>query len=158
MAVIYIGIGSNVGNKEKNFEEALLRIKAKGIRVADRSSFYYTEPVGGPPQEKYLNGVITVNTELSPEKLFDELKDIEKGMGRVPAGKNHPRVIDLDILIYGDIVLDTEKLTVPHKRMHERGFVLKGMEEIAPDLEHPILGKTMRELYREDLSRGTRLK
>ena len=148
MAIIYIGLGSNLGDRKKNIEEALKRIQTSGAaRVLAVSSFYETSPVGGPVQGDYLNGAAKAVTPLPPEKLLTELKTIEEQLGRRDAGKNHPREIDLDILLYDDLILKIDALEIPHPRMHERAFVLKGMAEIAPDVKHPVLGKTMRELY-----------
>ena len=149
MAIAYLGIGSNIGNKRSNCNEALSRLQAaEGIRIIASSSLYETRPVGGPPQENYLNGVLKIETKIPPEKFFDTLKDIEKGMGRVrAAGRDHPRVIDIDILLYDNAILKTDKLIIPHPRMHERYFVLRGLAEIAPGLAHPVLGKTVEELY-----------
>jgi len=153
-SIAYLGIGSNIGKREENLTEAVLRVNAADrISVIQRSSYYKTLPVGGPPQEDYLNGVIKVETDLSPDECLSALKQVEKDMGRKPAGKNHPRIIDLDILLYEDTVTDTETLSIPHPRMHERYFVLRGLAEIAPEVMHPVLKKTMKELYetlRED--------
>ena len=151
MAVVYLGIGSNIGDRERNFEEALGRLRRTGgLEIIEVSSTYYTKPVGGPVQDDYLNGVLKVETGIPPEKLLDILKDIERDMGRNPAGKDHPRVIDLDILLYGEEHIVTDKLTVPHPKMHQRHFVLKGLAEIARDTVYPGTEKTMKELY-EDL-------
>ena len=105
MVRAYLGIGSNIGDKQGNCEKAveLLR-EEKGIEVTSRSSFYQTRPVGGPPQEDFINGTVEIETSLSPEELLEALKDMEKRMGRGPAGKDHPRIIDLDILLYGALV------------------------------------------------------
>jgi 2-amino-4-hydroxy-6-hydroxymethyldihydropteridine diphosphokinase len=147
MAIAYIGIGSNIGDKTVNCEEAISRLEAaEEVKLLARSAFYETNPVGGPPQENYLNGVIKIKTSFSPEDCLVLLKQTEKAMGRIPAGQNHPRVIDLDILLYDDAVINSEKLTIPHPRMHERYFVLHGLAEIAPDYVHPVTGKTVREL------------
>jgi 2-amino-4-hydroxy-6-hydroxymethyldihydropteridine diphosphokinase len=143
----YIGIGSNIGDRAKNLEEAVSRLGSeKGIKVTARSSFYETRPVGGPPQENYLNGALEIETPLSPEDCLKLLKHIEEAMGRVQAGRDHPRIIDLDILLYDDAIIRSEELEIPHPRMHERRFVLKGFAEIAPQTVHPVLGKTIEEL------------
>ena len=148
MAVIYIGIGSNIGDKAENFKEAINRLDSQDqVTITGRSEFYRTHPAGGPPQEDYLNGVIKAETGLSPEDCLALFKRLEKEMGRVPAGEDHPRVIDLDLLLYDDIVMNTGTLTVPHPRLHERSFVLKGLAQIAPEVVHPVLEKTIRELY-----------
>ena len=151
MATVYLGIGSNIGDKRSNLEEAVRRVgEVPSTRVEKSSEFYGTLPVGGPPQAPYLNGVLKVSTLLPPETFLDEVKRLEKDMGRQPSeGKDHPRVIDLDILLYDDLVLNTEKLSVPHPRMQERAFVLRGLAEIAPGAVHPVSGRTAEELYKE---------
>jgi 2-amino-4-hydroxy-6-hydroxymethyldihydropteridine diphosphokinase len=149
MATVYIGIGSNIGDRERNFEEALRKlVSIVNLKISDRSRWYSSKPAGGPPQEDYLNGVLRIETDMSPESFLSELKKIENDMGRMPSGRNHPRVIDLDILLYNDRIVRTKELTVPHPKMHERSFVLKGLAELAPDLMHPVTGKTVGELYR----------
>ncbi|MFQ5953159.1 MAG: 2-amino-4-hydroxy-6-hydroxymethyldihydropteridine diphosphokinase [Candidatus Omnitrophota bacterium] len=148
MATVYLGIGSNVGNKEANFKEAISRLEASGkVEIVAQSAFYQTTPEGGPPQEDYLNGVLKIKTELSPGDCLKLLKRVEKDMGRLPSDRNYPRVIDLDILLYDDLVIGTEDLEIPHPRMHERHFVLKGLVEIAPGFVHPVLKKTVEELW-----------
>ncbi len=150
MATAYLCIGSNVGDKRSNCEEAVRRLQAAGdIKVRARSGLYRTEPVGGPPQEEYLNGALGIETTLSPGDLLRVLKDIEKDMGRRETKKNHPRIIDIDILFYDDLVMNSEGLTIPHPRVHERYFALKGLAEIAPFASHPVVGKTVSELYEE---------
>jgi 2-amino-4-hydroxy-6-hydroxymethyldihydropteridine diphosphokinase len=149
MSAVYIGIGSNVGDKKDNLEEAVRRLEATGrFSVLKRSSFYRTSPAGGPPQEDYLNGVLKTETDLSPGECLDLFKGIEEDMGRTPAGRDHPRVIDLDMLLYDDLVIETDELTVPHPRMDERYFVLRGFNEIAPEAVHPVRKKTVEELCR----------
>ena len=149
MAIVYLGIGSNIGDKEVNCLEAVRRLgEATSITILESSTFYITKPVGGPPQENYLNGVVKVDTHLGPEDCLDAVKQIEKDMGRVLAGKDYPRVIDVDILLYDDVVLDQERLTIPHPRMHKREFVLKGLAEVAPNAMHPVIGETIEELYK----------
>lgn len=131
MVRVYIGIGSNLGDKRKNIEKALNQLKkAEGFKVKRISSFYGTDPVGGPPQGKFLNGVIKAETKLSPYHLLKELKAVEKYLGRLKTVRNGPRIIDLDILLYGDKKIKTKRLTIPHPRMGSREFVLRPLKEI----------------------------
>ena len=148
MAFAYLSIGSNVGNKKANCEKILkLLVEDKSVSILKCSSFYLTAPVGGPPQEEYLNGVVKIQTSMPPARLLKLLKTFEKEMGRGPTKKNHPRIIDIDILIYDDMVIKTKDINVPHPRMHRRFFVLHGLNEIEPNLMHPTLDKTVVELY-----------
>lgn len=143
----YIALGSNLGEREKNMNAALEKIgRIKGVRVSKTSSFYETEAVGGPPQGPYLNAVVEIDCFLSAGRLLDELHRIEGELGRERHGKNFPRTIDLDILLFGSEVIDEEDLKVPHPRMHERSFVLDPLNEIAPDVIHPAMGLTISEL------------
>ncbi|MDD5439408.1 MAG: 2-amino-4-hydroxy-6-hydroxymethyldihydropteridine diphosphokinase [Candidatus Omnitrophica bacterium] len=136
MITAYIGIGSNLGDRQANIDTALVVLEHSGkVRITRRSSIYETEPVGGPPQGKYLNGVIEIETDLMPYDLLNLLKGIERNLGRVPNVRCGARVIDLDILLYGDVKVDDEALTIPHPRMNEREFVLRGLREIDPHRE-----------------------
>lgn len=147
MATVYIGLGSNMGDRERNLKLALERLGGRaGVRVARVSSFHETEPVGGPPQGKFLNAAAELETTLGPEGLLDELQAIENELGRTRTVHWGPRTIDLDVLLYGDEVVQTQRLTVPHPLMHERVFVLGPLCEIAPGARHPALGETVREL------------
>lgn len=127
----YIGVGSNLGDRQGNIEAAIQRLReAGGIEVTKVSSIYETEPVGGPQQPKYLNGVIAINTELEPRQLLLALQKIENQLGKQRSVKNGPRTIDLDILMYGEEEIDEPDLKIPHQRMHEREFVLKPLRDI----------------------------
>jgi 2-amino-4-hydroxy-6-hydroxymethyldihydropteridine diphosphokinase len=146
-----IALGSNLvsrfGDREANLREAVRRIESLG-EVRAVSSFYDTEPVGYREQPRFLNAAMLLKTELGPRELMRKLLEVERAMGRereaaVPKG---PRVIDLDLLLYGDWVLWAEELILPHPRMEERRFVLEPLAEIAPEWVHPVLGKTVREL------------
>jgi len=127
----YIGIGSNLGDREKYIESAIEKLKSiKGIEVKRASSIYETDPVGGPRQGKYLNGALELETELEPRELLAKLQAIENELGRKRLVKNAPRTIDLDILLYGDKKIDEPGLKIPHPRMREREFVMKPLKEI----------------------------
>jgi 2-amino-4-hydroxy-6-hydroxymethyldihydropteridine diphosphokinase len=143
-----IALGSNLesrfGDREANLREAVRRIESLG-EVRAVSSFYDTEPVGFVEQPRFLNGALVLETELGPQELMRRLLGVEKAMGRVREGAvaKGPRVIDLDLLLYGDWVLWAEDLILPHPRMEERRFVLEPLAEIAPDWMHPVLGVTV---------------
>lgn len=150
MITSYIAFGSNMGDRNKNIDKALEYLKElDGITVKRVSSIYETQPVGGPQQSAFLNGVMEIETMLLPDELLDRLKGIEARLGRVKTQENSPRPIDLDIIFYQDIVIDGERIRIPHPRMQEREFVLRGLCEIAPDFLHPRLNKTVKQLYEE---------
>lgn len=132
MEICYIGIGSNLGDRRKNIMSAVKKIKSlKNTEVIKVSKIIETEPVGGPRgQGKYLNGALKIKTTLSPEILLKELKRIEIEIGRTKSVRNAPRVIDLDILLYGDKIIRTKELVIPHPRWFARDFVLKPLSEI----------------------------
>jgi 2-amino-4-hydroxy-6-hydroxymethyldihydropteridine diphosphokinase len=146
-----VALGSNLesrfGDREANLREAVRRIESLG-EVRAVSSFYDTEPVGYREQPRFLNGALMLETELGPQELMRRLLGVERAMGREREGAvaKGPRVIDLDLLLYGDWVLWAEDLILPHPRMEERRFVLEPLAEIAPDWVHPVLGVTVREL------------
>ena len=149
--VAAIALGSNLdsrfGDREANLREAVRRIGLLS-EVRAVSSFYDTEPVGYVEQPRFLNGAILLETELGPQELMRELLAVERAMGRERAGAvaKGPRVIDLDLLLYGDWVLWAEDLILPHPTMAERRFVLEPLAEIAPEWMHPVLGVTVREM------------
>jgi len=147
MTTAYIGIGSNLGEKHKNCLKAIEMIgQIPGCKPIKQSDLYLTKPVGVEDQDWYVNGVITLRTNLSPQDLLNHLMSIEEKMGRVRRERWESRIIDLDILFFGQEIIHEKHLTVPHPRLHSRRFVLMPMTQIAPDLTHPTLGLTMAEL------------
>ncbi len=139
MSVVYIGIGSNLGNRQENCLRAIELLQKKGIIVKKRSSLYETEPWGVKDQPLFLNMVIEIETVLKPKVLLKILKDVEKKGGRGKSIKWGSRIIDLDILLFDNIVLNEDDLEIPHPLMHKREFVLRPLCEIAPDIKHPLL-------------------
>jgi 2-amino-4-hydroxy-6-hydroxymethyldihydropteridine diphosphokinase len=136
MAQVYLGVGSNLGDRQKNISVAVEMLsRDPAVKVIIQSALYETEPVGGPAQGKFLNGAVHIDTAISPEGLLKVIQKIESDLGRTRAVKNGPRTIDIDILLYDGLTLDTEELTIPHPRMMEREFVLKPLRDIAPYLE-----------------------
>lgn len=151
---VYISLGSNMGSKRGNLAQAVELISnIPGVKLKNRSSLYETEPWGKTDQDKFLNQVIEIETSLPPRELLKELQDIEINMGRQRKEKWGPRIIDLDILLYGNEVLDDPQLAIPHPRMRERLFVLVPLAEIGADLRFPDNGATVREVLSSVLAR-----
>lgn len=145
--VVYIGLGSNLGDKKENLEEAIKMLEsADGVRITRLSSLYQSEPWGVKDQDDFLNQVIEIETGLEALDLLHLLQTIEINMGRQHAMKWGPRNIDLDILLYGDEVLRSEELQVPHAHMRERLFVLIPLQEINPEIVFPDDGTSLREV------------
>ena len=142
---VYLGLGSNMGKRQDNLDEALSLLSHR-LRMEKVSSVYDTEPVGDMDQPRFLNLVCQVYTRLAPMELLALAKGIELKLGRAPGKSNAPRPIDIDILLYGDQIVETPELVIPHPRMAERAFVLIPLAEIAPNLVHPPGGKTTKEL------------
>lgn len=153
MSFAYIALGSNLGDKEKNLRRALLLLTQQGVEVVRVSSFLSTEPYGVTDQPQFLNAVACVRTSLAPLALLDVLLATELAMGRVRLRHWGERNIDLDLLLYEDVVLDTPRLRLPHPDMQNRDFVLLPLAEIAPELKHPTLQKTICELKKDLMNR-----
>ena len=147
MYAAYVGFGSNIGDRLAYIQNAIdILSKTEEITLQKISSIYTTDPVGYEEQAQFLNGVAAIQTSLSPFSLLHTLKDIETALGRKHRTCWGPREIDLDILIYGDLCVQTEKLVIPHPEMHLRGFVLVPLAEIAPDLVHPVFQESIQTL------------
>lgn len=145
----YLGIGSNLGNREQNTREAIRLLgDHPRLKVIALSHFYETEPLTlkGERQNYYLNCVIKVRTSMNAVRLFQVMQDIEKILGRVRSARWEPRTIDLDLLLFDDEIIRTKLLTVPHPEMHRRRFVLEPLAELSPKLKHPVKGLTFRTL------------
>lgn len=155
MERVYIGIGSNLGDKRANCMKAIeLMDLAEGCRVKAKSRFYRTEPVGVQDQDWYLNGVISLDTSLLPGNLMGELLAIEKQLGRKREKKWDSRAIDLDILFFGQRIISEPDLEIPHPRLHLRRFVLVPLADLAPDFVHPVLGLKVKELLKQCPTEG----
>ncbi|MFC1874984.1 2-amino-4-hydroxy-6-hydroxymethyldihydropteridine diphosphokinase [Chloroflexota bacterium] len=146
--IVYLSLGSNLGDHKENLDRALEYLSQR-LRVTGKSSVYDTEPMENPAQPRFLNMVCQAKTMLKPEDLLTLVKGIERKMGRLPSRPNSPRPIDIDILFYGDKVISTPELKIPHPRMNHRAFVLVPLAEIAPTLVHPVNKKTAKEMLRE---------
>ncbi len=143
-AGVFIGLGSNIGDRFGKLQQALDEIAGlQSTGVKNVSSVYETSPVGDPDQPDFLNAVAELSTGLGPAELFASLKSVERLVGRTPSRRWGPREIDIDILLYGDRIVDSEGLTIPHPRMTLRRFVLVPLTEISPETIHPVLGDTV---------------
>lgn len=157
MAEIFIGIGSNLGDKEKNIRKAIYLVSEK-CRILEISSLYETEPVGFKGQDLFLNCALQAETSLSQGELLEFVLSIEKKLGRLRTIKNGPRTIDLDILFYGNEIIKEDNLIVPHPRLHERLFVLEPLNEICPNFIHPAFGRSIEDLHSDaDKSKSVKL-
>lgn len=150
MAIAYIGLGSNIEDRIGYLKEAIRRIgNLPDTEVESASSAYDTEPMGRTDQPRFLNAVVRVRTWLPPERLLEGLLRIERELGRERKERWGPRTVDLDLLLYDDRVISKPGLQVPHPRLHERAFVLVPLAELDPELVHPVLGRTLKELSEE---------
>jgi 2-amino-4-hydroxy-6-hydroxymethyldihydropteridine diphosphokinase len=144
--LVYLSLGSNLGDREKYLREAILRLRALGVS-RQISAFYETQPVEVQSEQPwFLNCALAMETDLMPLEFLRGVLSIEQSMGRARTEPKGPRTIDIDIVFFGDEVLDTPELTVPHPAMHQRRFVLEPLAEIAPDVVHPVLKRTAQEL------------
>ncbi len=142
---VFLALGSNLGDRKANLEKAL-QLLGERLSMERLSSLYESEPVGLKEQPLFLNAVCSVKTDIGPFQLLSLLKGVEVALGRVPGFPDAPRLIDLDILFYGNLVIKTDHLVIPHPRLEERAFVLIPLAEIAPDLIHPVSGRSIEDL------------
>lgn len=145
---VFIGMGSNVGDRLSQLSQAVSRLTAmSGVRVLRLAPIYETDPVGGPPQDTYLNTVVEIESALAPQQLLAELQRVERQLGRAPSALRWgPREIDLDILLYDDLVLQEPALIIPHPQLHRRRFVLEPLAQLSPEARHPVLKQTVAQL------------
>ena len=146
MKTVFLSLGSNVGDREQNVAQAIEALASRGIEVKRQSSLYVTEPVDLPTQSWFLNCVVEAQTELMPRQLLHAVQELELDLGRRRLVRSGPRVVDIDILLYGSSVVRAPELEVPHPRKVDRRFVLVPLRELAPALRHPTLKKTIAEL------------
>ena len=146
MSKVWIALGSNMGEGRKNLDLAIKMMNERGVLVEKVSTYIETEPYGYTEQDNFVNAVCIAETKLSPRELLEVLLKIELDMGRVRIIKWGPRIIDLDILFYEDLIIDEEDLKVPHIERQKRSFVLEPMNEISPDKIHPVFKKTVHQL------------
>jgi 2-amino-4-hydroxy-6-hydroxymethyldihydropteridine diphosphokinase len=142
---VYLALGSNLGDRLANLKQTRAALPPQ-MEVKAKSHVYETPPWGHTDQPKFLNQVVKVNTYLEPEPLLKHIKRLEVALGRKATFPNGPRLIDIDILFYDDLILEAPSLVIPHPRLHERGFVLMPLMDIAPDLVHPVNKKSVREM------------
>jgi 2-amino-4-hydroxy-6-hydroxymethyldihydropteridine diphosphokinase len=154
---VLLGLGSNVGDRERQLALAVAGLARRGFAAEARSSLYLTEPVDAPPQDWFVNAAVRGRISLPPEELLSVCLDVERGLGRLRETYHGPRTVDIDVLLYDDEIRHGTELTLPHPRLHERRFVLVPAVEVAPERRHPVLGRTLTDLLHEcpDASRVT---
>ena len=150
--IVYLALGSNLDNRLANLKAAVSNLTPQ-MTVKNKSEVYETPPWGFENQAAFLNQVIVAETYLEPEALLPHLKRLEVALGRVPSFENGPRLIDIDILFFDDVIIDTAAVAIPHPRLHKRAFVLVPLADVAPEYVHPVLRKSVRELL-EDVDRS----
>ena len=153
--MVYLGLGTNLGNKEQNLRMSVQKIEERIGKIVSLSAFYVTAPWGFASDNSFLNAVVCVETSLRPLEVLKETQAIERELGRTSksmGGVYSDRLIDIDLLLYGDTIMDEEGLILPHPLMVERRFVMEPLAEIAPDVMHPVLHKTMKELFTSSFS------
>jgi 2-amino-4-hydroxy-6-hydroxymethyldihydropteridine diphosphokinase len=160
MKQVYLSLGSNRGDRMANLRRAMEELGKAGVKVERVSSFYKTEPVDFGPQAWFLNCAVEASTEFMPMQLLKAVKSVERALGRRPGVSKGPRAIDIDILLYENVVVRTAALTIPHERMNERRFVLIPLRELAPAARHPVSRRTVTEMLQDspDLSQVVRYK
>jgi dihydroneopterin aldolase/2-amino-4-hydroxy-6-hydroxymethyldihydropteridine diphosphokinase len=152
MSIAFVALGSNMGDRKNYIKIAIDALGNKGVTILKESRIYETEPYGYEQQDKFLNGVIKIETQMTPNELLNTLLEIENDIGRIRTIKWGPRVVDLDMIFYENQIVDEVNLRIPHPDMHNREFVLKPICDIEPNFEHPIFKKTMLKLYEELIS------
>ncbi len=147
---VFLGLGSNIGKKKRNILNAIeLLKKNENIEVKDISKFYSSPPYGFEEQESFVNCVVEIYTDFTPQKLLEEIKKMEKALGRKPTFRWGPRIIDIDIIFYNNLILKEKNLEIPHPDIQNRAFVLVPMAEIDSEFVHPVLNKTIYQLMNE---------
>ena len=154
MAEVYLGLGTNLGDKETNLNMTMEEIRKRVGEITSLSAYYITEPWGFDSQNTFLNAVCKVSTTLSPSEVLITTQAIEKDLGRLKKsidGQYSDRPIDIDILLYDDLIMNTPNLIIPHPLMHQRAFVMEPLSEIAPELVHPVLHQSMKDILKENM-------
>ncbi|MBZ5607228.1 MAG: 2-amino-4-hydroxy-6-hydroxymethyldihydropteridine diphosphokinase [Acidobacteriia bacterium] len=156
MKTVYLALGSNLGDREDRLRKAIQRLEAAEVHIVKQSQVYETEPQDVRDQPWFLNLVIEVETALFPMQLLSRTQKIERDLGRQRLRAGGPRTVDIDIVFYGRFVIQTPQLQIPHPRLAERRFVLEPLAAIAPDLRHPVTGRTVREMLAETQAQRVR--